>query len=258
MSAVDPVVAATRQALIPLWLEVEQPGEAAALRELAARHAYPAVDEVLALAQRAAAAGQRALVLSIAAADRSYRIWANRLLSSRLSLAGLDYPIHLTAVETGPDEAVLLDLSVGLGAVLIDGIGQSVQVEGPPARARRLRLAFDILQASGARATKTEFIACPSCGRTLFDLQTTTARIQARMAHLVGVKIAVMGCVVNGLGELADADFGYMGSGVGKVNLYVGKECVAKNLPAEEADERLVDLIKAHGRWVEPPTEGAS
>jgi (E)-4-hydroxy-3-methylbut-2-enyl-diphosphate synthase len=249
-------LAAARQALLPLWLEVEQPGEPAALRELAARHAYPAVDRLLARVAEAAAAGQRALVLGVVAADRSYRIWAHRLLDSRLRAAGLDYPVHLATAVAGLDDAALLDSSIGLGALLVDGIGQSVQIDGTDGdgRARRLRLAFDILQGSGARATKTEFIACPSCGRTLFDLQTTTERIQKRMAHLVGVKIAVMGCVVNGLGELADADFGYMGSGVGKVNLYVGKECVARNLPAEEADERLVELIKAHGRWVDPPT----
>jgi (E)-4-hydroxy-3-methylbut-2-enyl-diphosphate synthase len=252
-AAIDPALASVRRRLLPLWLAVEQPGEPAAVRALAVAHQFPAVDDLLALAARAAAAGQRAVVLSVLAADRSYRIWATRLLDSRLRAAGLDYPIHLIADATGGDETALLDLSIGFGALLVDGIGQSVQVDGGAGRARRLRLAYDILQGSGARATRTEFIACPSCGRTLFDLQTTTARIQARTGHLVGVKIAVMGCVVNGLGELADADFGYMGSGVGKVNLFIGKECVAKNLPAEEADERLVELIKAQGRWVEPP-----
>jgi (E)-4-hydroxy-3-methylbut-2-enyl-diphosphate synthase len=207
------------------------------------------------LASEAATAGQRALVLGVVTADRSYRIWANRLLDSRLREAGLDYPIHLvaTAEQSASTATTLIECSVGLGATLVDGIGQSVQIDGDNGRARRLRLAYDILQGSGARATKTEFIACPSCGRTLFDLQTTTERIQRRMTHLVGVKIAVMGCVVNGLGELADADFGYMGSGVGKVNLYVGKDCVAKNLPADEADERLIELMKVHGRWVDPP-----
>ena len=255
-AAIEPALAAARRHLVPLWLEVEQPGEAAVLRAIAARHEFPAVDLLLTLAERAAAAGQRALVLGITAADRSYRIGAHRLLAGRLSQAGLDYPIHLSATAGGADDEALLDLSVGLGALLVDGIGQSVQIEGVASRARRLRLAFDILQASGARATKTEFIACPSCGRTLFDLQTTTARIQARTGHLVGVKIAVMGCVVNGLGELADADFGYMGSGVGKVNLYVGKECIARNLPAEAADERLIELLKEHGRWIDPPAAG--
>jgi (E)-4-hydroxy-3-methylbut-2-enyl-diphosphate synthase len=257
LAVIDPVVAATRAAGVPLWLVVEQPGDPAHTRALAAAHAFPAVERVLALAERASAAGQAHLVLGVLAGDRSYRVWANRLLAARLQAAGLDYPIHLAAVAGADFDETLLDLSVGLGAVLIDGIGQSVQIEGDLPRTRRLPLAFDILQGSGARATKTEFIACPSCGRTLFDLQTTTARIQARTGHLVGVKIAIMGCVVNGLGELADADFGYMGSGVGKVNLFVGKECVAKNLPAEEADLRLIEIIKQHGRWVEPPVAPA-
>ena len=251
--ALEPVLGAARRHLLPLWLEVEQPGDAARLRALAVDHGFLAVTALLDYARQAAAAEQRALVLGILADDRSYGVWANRLLSSRLSEAGLDHPIHLRASANGPAQEILLEHSVGLGALLIDGIGQSVQIDGPSSRAHRLRLAFDILQGSGARATKTEFIACPSCGRTLFDLQTTTARIQAKTGHLVGVKIAVMGCVVNGLGELADADFGYMGSGIGKVNLFIGKECVAKNLPAEEADLRLIELIKAHDRWIEPP-----
>lgn len=246
-------LAGARAASVPLWVEVKQPGNVDELRALAARHAYPAVDQALARAAAVLAADGPGLVLAIAAADRSYLVWAARLLDSRLRAHGSGVPIHLRATAGGPSDEALLECAIGLGAPLIDGIGQSVQIEGDVPRARRLRLAYDILQGAGARATKTEFIACPSCGRTLFDLQATTARIQARMSHLVGVKIAVMGCVVNGLGELADADFGYMGSGVGKVNLFVGRECVARNLPAEEADERLVDLIKAHGRWFDPP-----
>lgn len=151
----------------------------------------------------------------------------------------------------------MIDASISLGSLLCDGIGSSVSVEGQTPHPERLRLAFNILQASGARLTKTEFIACPSCGRTLFDLQSTTERIKERTGHLKGVKIAVMGCIVNGLGELADADFGYMGSGEGKVNLFVGKTCVEKNLPEAVADERLVALIKDHNRWIEPPEAGA-
>ena len=102
------------------------------------------------------------------------------------------------------------------------------------------------------RITKTEFISCPSCGRTLFDLETTTARIKAKTAHLKGVKIAVMGCVVNGPGEMADADFGYVGWGEDKIALFVGKEMVERDVPVDEADARLVELIKRHGRWVDP------
>ena len=102
------------------------------------------------------------------------------------------------------------------------------------------------------RASKTEFIACPGCGRTLFDLQEVTKRICSKTSHLPGVKIAIMGCIVNGPGEMADADFGYVGSRAGKVDLYVGKKCVERNIDLKEADERLIQLIKAHNRWVEP------
>jgi (E)-4-hydroxy-3-methylbut-2-enyl-diphosphate synthase len=115
------------------------------------------------------------------------------------------------------------------------------------------RLGFGVLQAARVRITRTEFISCPSCGRTLFDLEETTARIKARTAHLKGVKIAVMGCIVNGPGEMADADFGYVGWGEGKIALFVGKELISKDIPTAEADERLVGLIKEHGRWIDPP-----
>jgi len=114
-----------------------------------------------------------------------------------------------------------------------------------------LRLSYNILQAVGARIFKTDYVACPSCGRTLFNLQETTARIKAATQHLKGVKIAIMGCIVNGPGEMADADFGYVGGAPGKVNLYVGKKAVKFNIPEGEAVDRLVDLIKEHGRWFE-------
>jgi (E)-4-hydroxy-3-methylbut-2-enyl-diphosphate synthase len=116
------------------------------------------------------------------------------------------------------------------------------------------RLSFNVLQAARVRITKTEFISCPSCGRTLFDLESTTARIKARTAHLKGVKIAVMGCIVNGPGEMADADFGYVGWGEDKIALFVGKDMVERDVPVAEADERLVELIKRQGRWVDPVT----
>ena len=113
-------------------------------------------------------------------------------------------------------------------------------------------LAYNILQAAGCRSFKTDYVACPSCGRTLFNLQTVTARIKARTEHLKGVKIAIMGCIVNGPGEMADADFGYVGGAPGKINLYVGKNCVQYNIPQVEADARLVALIRERGKWVDP------
>jgi (E)-4-hydroxy-3-methylbut-2-enyl-diphosphate synthase len=111
------------------------------------------------------------------------------------------------------------------------------------------------LQAAGSRIFKTDYVACPSCGRTLFNLQTTTAKIKAATLHLKGVKIAIMGCIVNGPGEMADADFGYVGGAPGKVNLYVGKTAVKFNIPEAEAVDRLKDLIREHGKWVDPAAQ---
>jgi (E)-4-hydroxy-3-methylbut-2-enyl-diphosphate synthase len=146
----------------------------------------------------------------------------------------------------------LLESATSLGALLCDGIGDAILVQGEEAPGQSLRLAYNILQGAGVRIFKTDYVACPSCGRTLFDLQTTTARIKSATSHLKGVKIAIMGCIVNGPGEMADADFGYVGGAPGKVNLYVGKKPLKFNIPEAEAVDRLVDLIREHGRWVDP------
>src|SRR5437867_47935 len=146
----------------------------------------------------------------------------------------------------------LLTASTNIGSLLCDGIGDAVLVQGEEAPGQALRLSYNILQAAGSRIFKTDYVACPSCGRTLFNLQTTTAKIKAATSHLKGVKIAIMGCIVNGPGEMADADFGYVGGAPGKVNLYVGKTPVKFNIPEAEAVDRLKDLIREHGKWVEP------
>jgi (E)-4-hydroxy-3-methylbut-2-enyl-diphosphate synthase len=146
----------------------------------------------------------------------------------------------------------LLNSATNIGALLCDGIGDAILIQGEQAPGQSLRLAYNILQAAGNRVFKTDYVACPSCGRTLFNLQTTTARIKAATLHLKGVKIAIMGCIVNGPGEMADADFGYVGGAPGKVNLYIGKTPVKFNIPEVEAVDRLVDLIKENGRWLEP------
>ena len=151
----------------------------------------------------------------------------------------------------------LLTASMNIGSLICDGIGDAVLVQGEQAPGQSLRLAYNILQASGARIFKTDYVACPSCGRTLFNLQTTTQRIREATGHLKGVRIAVMGCIVNGPGEMADADFGYVGGAPGKINLYVGREAVKFNIPENEAVERLIDLIKEHDRWIEAPEQVA-
>jgi len=151
----------------------------------------------------------------------------------------------------------LLRASVVIGSLLADGIGDAILIRGEPGAGQSLRLAYNILQAAGCRSFKTDYVACPSCGRTLFNLQTVTARIKARTEHLKGVKIAIMGCIVNGPGEMADADFGYVGGAPGKINLYVGKQAIKFNIPEADAVDRLVDLIREHGKWVEAEASGS-
>ncbi len=184
-------------------------------------------------------------------------IGAFRLLAAKLKRLGRNNPILLKdcltfeAVPLEPKIA-LLRASVVIGSLLADGIGDAILVRGEAGGGQSLRLAFNILQAAGCRSFKTDYVACPSCGRTLFNLQTVTARIKDRTQHLKGVKIAIMGCIVNGPGEMADADFGYVGGAPNKINLYVGKSPVKFNIPEAEAVDRLVDLIREHGKWVEP------
>ncbi len=151
----------------------------------------------------------------------------------------------------------LLQASMNLGSLICDGIGDAIIVQGEEAPGQSLRLSYNILQAAGARIFKTDYVACPSCGRTLFNLQETTQKIREATGHLKGVRIAVMGCIVNGPGEMADADFGYVGGAPGKINLYVGKQAVKFNIPEGEAVERLKDLIQEHGRWIEAPEKVA-
>jgi (E)-4-hydroxy-3-methylbut-2-enyl-diphosphate synthase len=161
-------------------------------------------------------------------------------------------PPHVGSYEVLEPKIALLRASVVVGSLLADGIGDAILIRGEAGAGMSLRLAYNILQAAGCRSFKTDYVACPSCGRTLFNLQTVTARIKSRTEHLKGVKIAIMGCIVNGPGEMADADFGYVGGAPGKINLYVGKSLIKVNIPEAEAVERLVDLIREHGKWVEP------
>jgi (E)-4-hydroxy-3-methylbut-2-enyl-diphosphate synthase len=235
-----------------LWLELDSdaihetvPGEAGTTTGAGETLALPVARPIEALAELAwacVAAGQTNLLLSLRGTQAATLVRGTRLLAALLAAMDLPLPI---ALEAPRGEEPMLQGAAALGSLLCDGVGDLVQ-------AGTVALAFDLLQGAGARLTRTDYVACPSCGRTLFDLQTTTDRIKARTAHLQGVKIAIMGCVVNGPGEMADADFGYMGGSPGHVNLYVGKECVERNVPEGAADERLIALIRAHGRWIEP------
>ncbi len=154
--------------------------------------------------------------------------------------------------------SALLNAAKNIGSLLCDGIGDAILIRGETAPGQSLRIAYNILQAAGTRIFKTDYVACPSCGRTLFNLQSTTQKIRAATGHLKGVRIAVMGCIVNGPGEMADADFGYVGGAPGKINLYVGKTAVKFNIPEDEAVSRLIDLIKEHDKWIDAPMISSS
>lgn len=174
-----------------------------------------------------------------------------RALFHALLSDGVKNPV---VIKRSYEEAQLEDLQIKAGADLglffIDGLGDGLWIEAPNVpQEQLLSLSFGILQGARVRVSKTEYISCPSCGRTLFDLQSTIAQIKAKTSHLKGLKIGIMGCIVNGPGEMADADYGYVGSAKGKVNLYKGQTCVEKLIPAEEAVDRLIDLIKRNGDW---------
>jgi len=239
-AAAAPVIAAALAAAKPLVVESES------------------VDALLSVVRAAHEAGLRDMALAPRAEGPLDTLHAYRLLAARLDEAGLDLPLYLRYSGGANTDETLVHASAALGALLCDGMGDIAGVrevaDGLPGRAL-VSLTFNLLQATGRRITKTDYVACPSCGRTLFDLQSTTERVKERTAHLVGVRIAIMGCVVNGPGEMADADFGYVGGAPGKVNLYVGKEVVERNVPEGEAADRLVSLIKERGRWVEQTDE---
>lgn len=160
-------------------------------------------------------------------------------------------PVILNFRYTCSKEDLIIQSAAEYGALFCDGLGDGICIEGPYETDFLRTLSFNILQAARMRTSKTDFISCPSCGRTLFDLQDVSKRIRSRTAHLPGVKIAIMGCIVNGPGEMADADFGYVGSKPGMIDLYVGKTCVEKDISFADADDRLIELIKKHDRWIE-------
>jgi (E)-4-hydroxy-3-methylbut-2-enyl-diphosphate synthase len=186
------------------------------------------------------------------------RMSALREMCVQLQSKGIHNPVILRLSYSGiTADQVQLYASTDLGGLLLDGFGDGIWIDtgnGLP-RKELNSLAFGILQATRTRISKTEYISCPSCGRTLFDLQETTAKIRNRTHHLKGVKIGIMGCIVNGPGEMADADYGYVGTGIGKITLYKGKEVVERNIDSEKAVDALIELIRKHGDWVESPGE---
>ena len=185
-------------------------------------------------------------IVLVASSEHMNPVGELRALVHRLMIEGVEAPVIIRrAYDESPVEALRIKASADLGVLLIDGLADGLWIENPGMSAAELNaLAFGILQATRARISKTEYIACPGCGRTMYDLQGTLARIKAATGHLKGLKIGVMGCIVNGPGEMADADYGYVGAARGKVSLYRRKECVEKNIPEDEAIERLLQLIE--------------
>jgi (E)-4-hydroxy-3-methylbut-2-enyl-diphosphate synthase len=179
-------------------------------------------------------------------------IAANRLLIRRMAAEGMDYPIHLGVTEAGDGEYARVKSTAGIATLLAEGIGDTIRVSLAEDPIREIPVCYEILQALGLRRTRTEFIACPSCGRTKFDLPSVLHEVREATGHLKGLNIAVMGCIVNGPGEMADADYGYVGKGAGLVSLYRGREVVKNSIPADHGVAELVALLKADGKWEEP------
>ena len=184
------------------------------------------------------------LVFSMKASNVKVMVDSTRLFVKKMHEMGMDYPIHLGVTEAGDGMQGRLKSAAGIGALLLDGIGDTVRVSLTEDPEKEMPIAYDILQAVGVRITQTEYIACPSCGRTQYDIQTALREIKEKTKHLVGVKIGVMGCIVNGPGEMADADYGYVGSGHGKITLYKGKEVVKRDIDQKDAVDELVRFIE--------------
>jgi (E)-4-hydroxy-3-methylbut-2-enyl-diphosphate synthase len=186
---------------------------------------------------------------------KSSRVQASRRLFEYLESNDLNFPVihHLKFPSKTERDDLVIKAGSEAGALLVDGLGDGILLEADDQDFEFLRTtSFGMLQGCRMRNTKTEYVSCPSCGRTLFDLQEISAQIREKTAHLPGVAIAIMGCIVNGPGEMADADFGYVGGAPGKIDLYVGKQVVKRGIAMEKATDALIELIKENGRWIEP------
>ncbi len=196
--------------------------------------------------------GFRNLVISLKASRVPVMLSAYRLMVKRMDEEGMDYPLHLGVTEAGDGMYARIKSAIGIGTLLAEGIGDTIRVSLAEDPLNEIEVCYDILQALGLRKTKVEYIACPSCGRTKFDLPTVLNQVRDATKHLVGLDIAVMGCIVNGPGEMADADYGYVGRGGGKIALYRKGQLVKNDIPAERGVEELIALLKADGVWRDP------
>jgi (E)-4-hydroxy-3-methylbut-2-enyl-diphosphate synthase len=190
------------------------------------------------------------LELSLKASNVPVMLAANRLMVQRMNALGMAYPLHLGVTEAGDGEYGRIKSTAGIGTLLAEGIGDTIRVSLTEAPEKEIPVCYGILQALGLRRTMVEYVACPSCGRTLFNLEEVLHQVRQATQHLKGLNIAVMGCIVNGPGEMADADYGYVGKQAGVIALYRGREEI-KRVPQEEGVAELVNLIKADGRWID-------
>ncbi|WP_254174057.1 (E)-4-hydroxy-3-methylbut-2-enyl-diphosphate synthase [Planktothrix pseudagardhii] len=191
------------------------------------------------------------IVISLKASRVPVMVAANRLMVKRMDELGMDYPLHLGVTEAGDGEYGRIKSTAGIGTLLAGGIGDTIRVSLTEAPEKEIPVCYSILQALGLRKTMVEYVACPSCGRTLFNLEEVLHQVREATKHLTGLDIAVMGCIVNGPGEMADADYGYVGKQPGFISLYRGREEI-KKVPETQGVEELINLIKADGRWVDP------
>ncbi|MCU0544988.1 MAG: (E)-4-hydroxy-3-methylbut-2-enyl-diphosphate synthase [Oscillatoriaceae cyanobacterium Prado104] len=193
----------------------------------------------------------RNIVISLKASRAPVMVAAYRLMVKRMDDLGMDYPLHLGVTEAGDGEYGRIKSTAGLAPLLADGIGDTIRVSLTEAPEKEIPVCYSILQALGLRKTMVEYVACPSCGRTLFNLEEVLHKVREATKHLTGLDIAVMGCIVNGPGEMADADYGYVGKQAGYISLYRGREEI-KKVPEDRGVEELINLIKADDRWVDP------
>ncbi len=193
----------------------------------------------------------RNLVISLKASRVPVMLAAYRLMVKRMDELGMDYPLHLGVTEAGDGEYGRIKSTAGIGTLLAEGIGDTIRVSLTEAPEKEIPVCYSILQALGLRKTMVEYVACPSCGRTLFNLEEVLHKVREATKHLTGLDIAVMGCIVNGPGEMADADYGYVGKQAGYISLYRGREEI-KKVPEDQGVQELIELIKADGRWIDP------
>src|SRR5579883_668199 len=261
-SEFDEIGAKIRETLEPLVLSLREQGKAMRIGvnhgSLAERMLFTygdtpegMVESALEFIRICESLDFRNLIVSLKASRVPVMIAAYRLMAQRLDELGMNYPLHLGVTEAGDGEYGRIKSTAGIATLLADGIGDTIRVSLTEPPEKEIPVCYSILQALGLRKTMVEYVACPSCGRTLFNLEEVLHQVREATKHLTGLDIAVMGCIVNGPGEMADADYGYVGKQPGYISLYRGREEI-KKVPESQGVEELINLIKADGRWVEP------